>query len=95
MGTLAFMLVLLSIIIVVIDVQSKAPRIETNGYTVGYFLIHFYPYLMLYYIITFFSILVFHYSNCFTCFSISMDDSFRNTIVQIFIYLDIAWICSC
>ena len=59
MGTLAFMLVLLSIIIVVIDVQSKAPRIETNGYTVGYFLIHFYPYLMLYYIVTFFSILVF------------------------------------
>lgn len=59
MGTLAFMLVLLCIIIVVIDVQSKAPRIETNGYTVGYFLLHFYPYLMLYYLITFFSILVF------------------------------------
>ena len=59
MGTLAFMLVLLSIIIVVIDVQSKAPRIESNGYTVGYFLLHFYPYLMLYYLITFFSILVF------------------------------------
>ena len=58
-GTLAFMLVLLSIIIVVIDVQSKAPRIESNGYTVGYFLLHFYPYLMLYYLITFFSILVF------------------------------------
>lgn len=59
MGTLVFMLALLSIIIVVIDVQSKAPRIETNGYTVSYFLVHFYPYLMLYYIITFFSILVF------------------------------------
>lgn len=59
MGTLVFMLALLSIIIVVIDVQSKAPRIETNGYTVNYFLVHFYPYLMLYYIITFFSILVF------------------------------------
>lgn len=59
MGTLAFMLVLLCIIIVVIDVQSKAPRIESNGYTVGYFLLHFYPYLMLYYLITFFSILVF------------------------------------
>ena len=53
------MLVLLSVIIVVIDVQSKAPRIETNGYTVGYFLVHFYPYLMLYYLMTFFSILVF------------------------------------
>lgn len=59
LGTLAFMLLLLSIIIVVIDVQSKSPRIESNGYTVGYFLIHFYPFLMLYYLVTFFSILVF------------------------------------
>lgn len=59
LGTLIFMLVLLSIIIVVIDVQSKSPRIESNGYTVGYFLVNFYPYLMLYYLITFFSILVF------------------------------------
>lgn len=57
--TLAFMLVLLSVIVVVIDVQSKSPRIESNGFTVGYFLIHFYPFLMLYYLITFFSILVF------------------------------------
>ena len=59
LGTLAFMLLLLSIIIVVIDVQSKSPRIEGNGFTVGYFLVHFYPFLMLYYLITFFSILVF------------------------------------
>ena len=59
LGTLAFMLLLLSIIIVVIDVQSKSPRIEGNGFTVGYFLVHFYPFLMLYYVITFFSILVF------------------------------------
>lgn len=59
LGTLGFMLVLLSVIIVVIDVQSKSPRIESNGFTVGYFLLNFYPYLMLYYLITFFSILVF------------------------------------
>ena len=59
LGTLAFMLLFLSIIIVVIDVQSKSPRIESNGFTVGYFLVHFYPFLMLYYLITFFSILVF------------------------------------
>lgn len=58
-GTLGFMLALLSIIVIVIDVQSKSPRIESNGFTVGYFLVHFYPYMMLYYIITFFSILVF------------------------------------
>ena len=59
LGTLAFMLVLLSVIIVVIDVQAKSPRIESNGFTVGYFLINFYPFLMVYYLITFFSILVF------------------------------------
>lgn len=59
LGTLAFMLVLLSIIVVVIDVQAKQPRIESNGYSVGYFLVHFYPYWMVYLIITFMSILVF------------------------------------
>lgn len=59
LGTLGFMLMLLSVIIVVIDVQSKSPRIESNGFTVSYFLVHFYPFLMLYYLITFFSILVF------------------------------------
>ena len=59
LGTLAFMLVLLSVIIVGIDVQAKSPRIESNGFTVGYFLINFYPFLMVYYLITFFSILVF------------------------------------
>ncbi|MBP7172836.1 MAG: LptF/LptG family permease [Cloacibacterium sp.] len=58
-GTLGFMLLLLSIIVVVIDVQSKTPRIESNGYTVGYFLLHFYPYWMLSLLITFMSILVF------------------------------------
>lgn len=59
LGTLGFMLLLLSIIVVVIDVQSKAPRIEGNGFTVGYFLINFYPFWMIYLIITFMSILVF------------------------------------
>lgn len=59
MGTLGFMLILLSIIVVIIDVQSKAPRIENNGFTVGYFLVHFYPYWMVYLVITFMSILVF------------------------------------
>ena len=58
-GTLTFMLLLLSIIVVVIDIQSKTPRIEGNGFTVSYFLIHFYPYWMLSLIITFMSILVF------------------------------------
>ncbi|MEC5394099.1 LptF/LptG family permease [Bergeyella sp. RCAD1439] len=59
LGTLGFMLLLLSIIVVVIDVQSKSPRIEGNGFTVGYFLIHFYPFWMIYLVITFMSILVF------------------------------------
>ncbi|QCX54466.1 LptF/LptG family permease [Elizabethkingia sp. JS20170427COW] len=59
LGTLAFMLVLLSIIVIVIDVQAKTPRIEANGFTVGYFLLHFYPFWMVYLIITFMSILVF------------------------------------
>lgn len=58
-GTLAFMLILLSVVVIVIDVQSKTPRIESNGFTVGYFLMHFYPYWMLYLVITFMSILVF------------------------------------
>lgn len=59
LGTLGFMLLLLSIIVVVIDVQSKAPRIEGNGYSVSYFLLHFYPFWMVYLVITFMSILVF------------------------------------
>ncbi len=59
LGTLGFMLLLLSLIVVVIDVQSKSPRIEGNGFSVGYFLLNFYPYWMIYLIITFMSILVF------------------------------------
>ena len=58
-GTLGFMLLLLSIIVVVIDVQQKAPRIESNGFEVSYFLVNFYPYWMVYLVITFMSILVF------------------------------------
>lgn len=58
-GTLGFMLLLLSIIVMVIDVQQKAPRIESNGFTVNYFLIHYYPFWMVYLVITFMSILVF------------------------------------
>lgn len=58
-GTLTFMLILLAIVVTVIDIQSKTPRIESNGFTVSYFLANFYPYWMLYLIITFMSILVF------------------------------------
>ena len=39
LGTLSFMLILLSIIVVVVDVQQKSPRIEGNGFKVSYFLI--------------------------------------------------------
>lgn len=59
LGTLIFMLALLSVIILVVDVQSKTPRIESNGFTVGYFLLNFYPYWILNLILTFMSILVF------------------------------------
>lgn len=59
LGTLGFMLLLLSIIVVIIDVQSKSPRIESNGFTVGYFLLNFYPFWMIYLVMTFMSILVF------------------------------------
>lgn len=53
------MLALLTIIVLIIDVQSKTPRIEGNGFTVGYFLVNFYPFWILNLIITFMSILVF------------------------------------
>lgn len=59
LGTLFFMLALLTIIVLVIDVQSKTPRIESNGFTVSYFLLNFYPFWILNLIITFMSILVF------------------------------------
>jgi len=53
------MLAIISIIVLVIDVQAKIPRIESNGFTTGYFLIHFYPFWLIYLVITFMSILVF------------------------------------
>ncbi|SDD93724.1 LptF/LptG family permease [Riemerella columbipharyngis] len=59
LGTLVFMLMLLTIIVIVVDVQAKSPNIEKSGYTVGYFLLHFYPFWMIYLVITFMSILVF------------------------------------
>lgn len=59
LGTFGFMLGLLSIIVLVIDVQAKAPRIESNGFTVTEFLINFYPYWIINLVITFMSILVF------------------------------------
>ena len=53
------MLALLSIIVFVIDVQAKEPRIRDNGFEVSYFIINFYPYWILNLVITFMSILVF------------------------------------
>lgn len=59
LGTFGFMLGLLSLIIFVIDVQAKEPRIRENGFEVSYFIINFYPYWILNLVITFMSILVF------------------------------------
>ena len=59
LGTFGFMLGLLSIIVFVIDVQAKAPRIESNGFTVSYFIVNFYPFWIVNLIVTFMSILVF------------------------------------
>lgn len=59
LGTFGFMLLLLSVVVLVIDVQAKQPRIETNGFTVSYFLMNYYPFWIIYLIMTFMSILVF------------------------------------
>lgn len=64
LGTFGFMLVLLSIVVLVIDVQQKIPRIENATaldpkLTVSYFLVHFYPYWIVNLVVTFLSILVF------------------------------------
>ena len=59
LGTFGFMLGLLSIIVLVIDVKAKAPRIESNGFTVTEFLINFYPFWIINLVVTFMSILVF------------------------------------
>ncbi len=58
------MLVLLSIVVLVIDVQQKIPRIENAKaldpkLDLGYFLIHFYPFWIINLVVTFLSILVF------------------------------------
>ena len=59
LGTFGFMLVLLTVIVMVIDVQEKVPRIESSGFKVSYFLIHYYPFYIIYLIVTFIAILVF------------------------------------
>lgn len=59
MGTFLFMLLLLSVVVFIIDVQAKKPRIEANGFTVYDFLVGFYPFWIVYLIMTFMSILVF------------------------------------
>ena len=58
-GTFAFMLMLLSLVVLVIDVQAKAPRIKENGFEVSYFIFQYYPFWIIYLIMTFMSILVF------------------------------------
>ncbi|MBS1548537.1 MAG: LptF/LptG family permease [Bacteroidetes bacterium] len=59
LGTFGFMLLLLSIVVLVIDVQEKSPRIERSGFTVSYFLTHYYPFWIIYLVMTFMSILIF------------------------------------
>lgn len=64
LGTFSFMLILLSIVVLVIDVQQKIPRIENATaldpkLNLTYFLIHFYPFWIINLIVTFLSILVF------------------------------------
>lgn len=59
LGTLGFMLCILSIVVTLIDVQSKTQRIERSGYEVSYFLVNYYPYWIVYLVLTFMSILVF------------------------------------
>lgn len=64
LGTFGFMLILLSIVVLVIDVQQKIPRIENATaldpkLTVSYFLVHFYPFWIINLVVTFLAILVF------------------------------------
>ncbi|SDQ37417.1 lipopolysaccharide export system permease protein [Chryseobacterium soldanellicola] len=64
LGTFSFMLILLSIVVLVIDVQQKIPRIENAQaidpkLNLSYFLIHFYPFWIINLVVTFLSILVF------------------------------------
>lgn len=59
LGTFFFMLAILVTIVLVVDIQAKQPRIEDSGFTVGHFMLNFYPYWMIYLVMTFMSILVF------------------------------------
>ncbi|MBT2621730.1 MULTISPECIES: LptF/LptG family permease [Chryseobacterium] len=64
LGTFGFMLILLSIVVLVIDVQQKIPRIENATaidakLNLTYFLVHFYPFWIINLVMTFLSILVF------------------------------------
>ncbi|MET3535448.1 LptF/LptG family permease [Chryseobacterium limigenitum] len=64
LGTFSFMLILLSVVVLVIDVQQKIPRIENAKLIdpkldLTYFLIHFYPFWIINLVMTFLSILVF------------------------------------
>lgn len=59
LGTFGFILLLLSIVVLVIDVQAKGPRIKENGFSVFHFLINYYPFWIIYLVMTFMSILVF------------------------------------
>ncbi|MCC2590555.1 LptF/LptG family permease [Chryseobacterium sp. MFBS3-17] len=59
LGTFGFILLLLSTVVLVIDVQAKKPRIEENGFQLSEFLTGYYPFWIIYLIMTFMSILVF------------------------------------
>ncbi|MBQ0151437.1 MAG: LptF/LptG family permease [Chryseobacterium sp.] len=64
LGTFGFMLILLSTVVLVIDVQQKIPRIETataidSNLNLTYFLLHFYPFWIINLVVTFLAILVF------------------------------------
>lgn len=64
LGTFGFMLILLSIVVLVIDVQQKIPRIENATaldpkLNVTYFLLNFYPFWIINLVVTFLAILVF------------------------------------
>lgn len=64
LGTFSFILILLSIVVLVIDVQQKIPRIENATaldakLNLTYFLIHFYPFWIINLVVTFLAILVF------------------------------------
>lgn len=59
LGTFGFILLLLSVVVLIIDVQAKKPRIQDNGFELSHFLINYYPFWIIYLVMTFMSILVF------------------------------------